>query len=71
MTGICGRVILLIFYTGDFGGERMTGVTRRVSEGSLLAGQTLGGSLTFTSKFACTTEFVYRSIPNPMNTSLP
>ena len=27
MTGICGRVMLLIFYTGDFGGERMTGVT--------------------------------------------
>jgi hypothetical protein len=44
MTGICGRVILLIFYTGDFGGERMTGVTRRVSEGSHLAGRTLGGS---------------------------
>jgi hypothetical protein len=44
---------------------------RRVSEGSLLAGQTLGGSLTFTSKFAWTTEFVCQSIPNPMNTSLP
>jgi hypothetical protein len=27
MTGICGRVMLLIFYTGDFGGERITGVT--------------------------------------------